>query len=703
MRTVRMKNRTGRREKLVFVSILTFGWLAVYCFIAFAATYYVSEGKSIQDAADIVQPGDTVIVRGGIYHEEVVLKNSGTKGNYITFEASPGEEVLLDGSEPLSGWTQCESPQACGNNPNWQNIYYTSIPEGVSPASANLYEDETLLQVAQDPDPPDPLYFKLPDNWMIIPSEGYTNTQIVDPYYFTQSDQSYWNGSYVLVWSGNNNIFFRRVLSYGPDEHRITFDQTCDEQWLEPGKDRYAMWNHLSLIDTPGEYSVDESNHKLYLWPHSINNLDKVTVSTLGSGFFINSQNYVVIDGLKFRRYSNQMNGYHLGVAIRSHSYHRADHIIVRNNEVTQLGLFGYASIYMGGVDNGVVDNNYIHDTPTKGIFVTGTESGRGYVSNNTVSNNRLERVGGTGICFFWTRNSSIINNVNINSTGQHANGITVYLYSHDILIDGNTVINCNNALTMNSVRNITITNNVFKDSANYGFTGLIVVWDGDAENVLIDHNTVLNSLAHAAISVPTNSRNVTISNNIADGILLPNNSTADYTLLHNLYLNLAWNMGLDEMGKGGILETNLGKIFIDYNAGDFRLKPDSVACTMSTTGSYVGALPWPEAEDAEEEGEKEFRELQIGCYNNIFNPTKGEKALIKVELAKESHVKLILYNTRGQKVKELADEEKDAGMPIKYYWDGKDDSGNVVGSGLYFVHIQAGDYKKIKKIVVVK
>jgi flagellar hook assembly protein FlgD len=40
--------------------------------------------------------------------------------------------------------------------------------------------------------------------------------------------------------------------------------------------------------------------------------------------------------------------------------------------------------------------------------------------------------------------------------------------------------------------------------------------------------------------------------------------------------------------------------------------------------------------------------------------------------------------------------------MP-RYYWDGKDDSGNVVGSGLYFVHIEAGDYKETKKIVVVK
>jgi len=98
----------------------------------------------------------------------------------------------------------------------------------------------------------------------------------------------------------------------------------------------------------------------------------------------------------------------------------------------------------------------------------------------------------------------------------------------------------------------------------------------------------------------------------------------------------------------------------------------------------------------------KEFGELPAGCYNNVFNPAKGEKALIVVELPKQGHVKLRLYNTRGNKIRELADEEKEAGSH-KYYWDGKSDNGDVVGSGLYFVHIQAGDYKKTKKIVVVK
>lgn len=52
---------------------------------------------TIQKAAESVAPGDTVYIRGGVYNERVVLKKSGTVGQYITFANYPGEEVIIDG------------------------------------------------------------------------------------------------------------------------------------------------------------------------------------------------------------------------------------------------------------------------------------------------------------------------------------------------------------------------------------------------------------------------------------------------------------------------------------------------------------------------------------------------------------------------------------------------------------------------------
>lgn len=91
-----------------------------------------------------------------------------------------------------------------------------------------------------------------------------------------------------------------------------------------------------------------------------------------------------------------------------------------------------------------------------------------------------------------------------------------------------------------------------------------------------------------------------------------------------------------------------------------------------------------------------------MGCYNNVINPLKGEKVIIIVETGEQGQIKIGLYDTKGNKIRELADEEKEAGMH-KYYWDGKSGNGTVAGSGLYFVHIETGDYKKTKKIIMVK
>src|SRR5215469_5843182 len=55
--------------------------------------------RTIQHAANTVHPGDTVQVMGGVYNESVTIPGSGnaTTG-YITFESTPGQTAILDGT-----------------------------------------------------------------------------------------------------------------------------------------------------------------------------------------------------------------------------------------------------------------------------------------------------------------------------------------------------------------------------------------------------------------------------------------------------------------------------------------------------------------------------------------------------------------------------------------------------------------------------
>ncbi|HHY54286.1 MAG TPA: DUF1565 domain-containing protein, partial [Chloroflexi bacterium] len=54
--------------------------------------------RTIQKAANSVNPGDTVFIRGGAYNEVVLLTRSGTADNYITFQNYPGETPIIDGA-----------------------------------------------------------------------------------------------------------------------------------------------------------------------------------------------------------------------------------------------------------------------------------------------------------------------------------------------------------------------------------------------------------------------------------------------------------------------------------------------------------------------------------------------------------------------------------------------------------------------------
>jgi alpha-L-arabinofuranosidase len=63
--------------------------------------------QSIGAAAAIAQPGDTVVVHGGVYRERVKPVNGGTSDTArITYQAVPGETPIVTGSNPVTGWTK---------------------------------------------------------------------------------------------------------------------------------------------------------------------------------------------------------------------------------------------------------------------------------------------------------------------------------------------------------------------------------------------------------------------------------------------------------------------------------------------------------------------------------------------------------------------------------------------------------------------
>ena len=82
----------------------------------------------------------------------------------------------------------------------------------------------------------------------------------------------------------------------------------------------------------------------------------------------------------------------------------------------------------------------------------------------------------------------------------------------------------------------------------------------------------------------------------------------------------------------------------------------------------------------------------------NPFNP----QTTVNFELASPGPVVLAVYDVRGSRVIELLRESLPAGRH-QVIWNGLDDQGHAVGSGLYFCRLQAGGRQEMMKMMLVR
>jgi Domain of unknown function (DUF362)/FlgD Ig-like domain len=85
----------------------------------------------------------------------------------------------------------------------------------------------------------------------------------------------------------------------------------------------------------------------------------------------------------------------------------------------------------------------------------------------------------------------------------------------------------------------------------------------------------------------------------------------------------------------------------------------------------------------------------------NPFNPSTT--IAFSVSSSNESQtVRLSIFDLRGKLVHTLVDERREPGS-YTAYWDGTEDSGRRVASGVYFYRLQAGDFSRTRKMVLLK
>ncbi len=92
------------------------------------------------------------------------------------------------------------------------------------------------------------------------------------------------------------------------------------------------------------------------------------------------------------------------------------------------------------------------------------------------------------------------------------------------------------------------------------------------------------------------------------------------------------------------------------------------------------------------------YENLLFQNFPNPFNPT----TTLNYTVAQESPVEITIYNVQGQRVRTLV---RDTRMPGRYFavWDGTNDGGQPVATGMYFYRMKVGKYTSVKKMLMLK
>lgn len=174
---------------------------------AFAATYYVdyAEGSDSAsgnnedsawqhcpgDAAAVkkpascaLKPGDVVKFKGGVvYRGQINITASGAEGSPIVYDGNFSNnwgagKATIDGAVPLENLRKCASSEEAFGNPNFDKIYWTTVPAGAQWNTLNVRQGDQSLAVAQDPNPADPIFQENPSYYVPTdPTIPYTATK----------------------------------------------------------------------------------------------------------------------------------------------------------------------------------------------------------------------------------------------------------------------------------------------------------------------------------------------------------------------------------------------------------------------------------------------------------------------------------------------------------------------------------------------
>ena len=138
---------------------------------------------------------------------------------------------------------------------------------------------------------------------------------------------------------------------------------------------------------------------------------------------------------------------------------------------------------------------------------------------------------------------------------------------------------------------------------------------------------------------------------------------------------------------------TDIGEYNCDIIITDNLRNETIVPVTMTVT-----------AVEAEEEILPSVTKLGFNFPNPVIfsEKSRNDNVTFHYQLAQNSKVTFEIYNIKGQKIKTLLNDEIKGGYH-SVVWNGNNEQGKKVSSGIYFYRMTAENYSKIRKMIIIK
>lgn len=472
--------------------------------------------KTIQQAAAVAEPGDTVYLEAGTYRETVTPAHSGTASAPITYCAYDNEVVTVDGANLLTGWTK-----NAGSSTVYSAPLASSLGEGQNEVFVNgvaMNEAEwptTAIGAAQ------PATAAMTAVSTTVPgiSSYYSATATISVSGLPGAAGA-WDGATIHFGAGQGWVIQTgTVISSGNDSLTFAYQHQSGYETPSVGN-RFYLTGKLVGLNSAGEWYLDPTTGRLDLWTPSgaSPSTDVVEVKQRQYAFdldglsFINIKNIHIfaatidtnasshnldLDNISAEYVSEEM----LNPVGWLNSIPTTGIILLGWDNILQDSTINWSSgngVYVGGSDNSVqyctITNTDYAGTDQAAITVVG--------ANHQILHNTIRFTGRDGIRDSYSTNLRIEFN-NISDIGLQTTDLgAIYDYGND---SHGTVI------AFNTISNI--------HTGGYGGDGIYL--DNGSADFVVYGNVLTNVQIPFKLNPP--SFNNTLYNNTVNGVKIAN------------------------------------------------------------------------------------------------------------------------------------------------------------------------------------